>query len=327
MDDNGPNDNNPDDNGPDNNPDNNGPNTNNHYGNPREVPINRPKPITGDRTRVRTFQQQCQGYLQLNPGIFTTDDAKVAFVLSYLTDKEALKWKETYLSTITDEEGYFIYPSYKEFMKIFANYFKPLNETEEANNKMITMKQGRRTVEEYVADFRLLASMAEMPSITEADNRHLINYFRQGLHPAINKKIALSDNRPTTISEWAERAVQYDTNYRMTMAMYGGPGYGNPRTSNNYETPKTRDPNAMDIDAMSAEKRTSLMKQGLCFKCEGRGHLARDCKGKKKDNSHPPKRNMKDIHAMLTALTDEEKKELLGLQGGEKGKEKKDKDF
>ena len=53
------------------------------------------------------------------------------------------------------------------------------------------------------------------------------------------------------------------------------------------------------------------MKQGLCFKCEGRGHLARDCKGKKKDTS--PK-NINDIHAMLMALTDEEKKGLLGLQ-------------
>jgi hypothetical protein len=68
----------------------------------------------------------------------------------------------------------------------------------------------------------------------------------------------------------------------------------------------------MDIDTMTMEKRTFLMKQGLCFKCEGRGHLARDCKGKKKDTS--PKRNINDIHAMLLALTDEEKKGLLGMQ-------------
>ena len=54
------------------------------------------------------------------------------------------------------------------------------------------------------------------------------------------------------------------------------------------------------------------MKQGLCFKCEGRGHQARDCKGKKKDTSL--KKNINDIHAMLMALTDEEKKGLLGLQ-------------
>ena len=35
-------------------------------------------------------------------------------------------------------------------------------------------------------------------------------------------------------------------------------------------------------------------------------------RGKKKDTS--PKKNINDIHAMLMALTDEEKKGLLGLQ-------------
>ena len=55
------------------------------------------------------------------------------------------------------------------------------------------------------------------------------------------------------------------------------------------------------------------MKQGLCFKCEGWGHLAKDCKGKKKDNSSP-KKNINDIHAMLMQLTEDEKKGLLGMQ-------------
>ena len=68
----------------------------------------------------------------------------------------------------------------------------------------------------------------------------------------------------------------------------------------------------MDIDTMTMEKWTFLMKQGLCFKCEGQGHLARDCKGKKKDTS--PKKSINDIHAVLMALTDEEKKGLLGIQ-------------
>ena len=53
-----------------------------------------------------------------------------------------------------------------------------------------------------------------------------------------------------------------------------------------------KDPNAMDIDTMIMERQTYLMKQGLCFKCEGHGHLARDCKGKKRDTS--PKKNIND---------------------------------
>ena len=142
---------------------------------------------------------------------------------------------------------------------------------------------------------------------------HLINYFQQGLNPAIAKKIALSDSVPTTITKWADRAVQYDTSYRLTMAMLGKSTYGKSDADNwRASSSNRKDPNAMDIDTMTMEKRTYLMKQGLCFKCKGRGHLARDCKGKKKDTS--PKKNINDIHAMLMALTDEEKKGLLGLQ-------------
>ena len=195
----------------------------------------------------------------------------------------------------------FKYPTYKEFLETFNLYFKPINQTIEANNRLITLKQGKRTVEEYVAEFHLLVSMAQITSITNSDNIHLINYFRQGLNPAIAKKIGLSENVPNTIAEWVDRAVQYDTQYRLTMAMHG-------RTIINYKkstrSNDTKDPNAMDVDAMTTEKRESLMRQGLCFKCEGRGHLACNCKGKKRD-APPQKRNVKDIHAMLAALTAE----------------------
>ena len=134
------------------------------------------------------------------------------------------------------------------------------------------------------------------------------------MNPAIAKKIALSDNMPTTIAEWSDRAVQYDTNYRLTMAMLGKVAYRKSDGDNwRAGSLHQRDPNAMEIDAMTAEKRTFLMKQGLCFKCEGQGHLARDCKEKKKDTS-PPKKDIKDIHALLTALTAKERESYYLFQ-------------
>jgi Ty3 transposon capsid-like protein/Zinc knuckle len=287
----------------------------------KEIAINKPTPFTGDRTKIRGFIQECQGYLQLNKKIYTTDDSKIAFLLSFLTDKEALKWKETYLASITTDEWEFDYPTFKEFLNVFSGYFKPINQAQTANNRLATLKQGKRTVEEFVAEFRLLISLAGMTSETAADNIHLINYFQRALNPAIAKKIALSDNVPTTIAEWAEKAIQYDTNYRLTMAMFGKSAYANERSfggqlwrsSGNNQ----RDPNAMDIDAMTTEKREYLMKQGLCFKCEERGHLARDCKKKKKD-APPQKKNIKNIHALLSTLTKEEEEELVALRNTQK---------
>ena len=40
---------------------------------------------------------------------------------------------------------------------------------------------------------------------------------------------------------------------------------------------KERDPNAMDVDAMTIDKQTHLMKEGRCFKCKKTGHWANDC--------------------------------------------------
>ena len=38
-----------------------------------------------------------------------------------------------------------------------------------------------------------------------------------------------------------------------------------------------KDPNAMDIDAMSIEEQNELMKKGACFRCKKTGHLSKDC--------------------------------------------------
>ena len=108
---------------------------------------------------------------------------------------------------------------------------------------------------------------------------------------------------------------------------------------------KERDPDAMDIDRLSPEKRTFLMKKGACFICEEPGHLAKDHdehkkKEKKKtstrrteaESSKTPskpsakKRDINKIHALLQALTAEETKELLALQPSGQGTKEKEKE-
>ena len=200
----------------------------------------------------------------------------------------------------------------------FTGYFQPLNQIDSALAQLATLKQGKNSVEKYIADFRLLISLAGMTTDTHSDNLHLITHFRRGLHPAIAKTIAHSESVPRTITGWAEKAITFDTNYRLDMAMTGKGSFDAPVNygrGNSNNGSGRRDPNAMDVDAMTTEKRTALMKKGLCFKCEQKGHLAKDCPGKKKNN-------VKDIHALLTALSEEEKKELLALQG-----KNKDEDF
>ena len=175
--------------------------------------------------RVHSFIQECKVYLAINKKVYATDEAKVAFVLSFMTEKEALRWKETYLMSITDTAGDIVFPTIKVFWDLIEADFRPTDCVQDATDKLSIIKQVNRPVEDLVTEFRLLASpsQAGMTDITVPDNLHLIQLFRNALHPNLAKKILFSENVPKTFKEWVDRAIKYDTNYRMAMAIIGKP--------------------------------------------------------------------------------------------------------
>ena len=77
---------------------------------------------------------------------------------------------------------------------------------------------------------------------------------------------------------------------------------------------KERDPNAMDVDRLTIEERTKLMKEGRCFKCKKQGHLSRDCPGEKTVEEPKKKWDGKSaaahIRALIAGMSQEEKDKL-----------------
>ena len=101
-----------------------------------------------------------------------------------------------------------------------------------------------------------------------------------------------------------------------------------------------KDPNTMDIDAMTTKQRDEAMKKGLCFGCGKQGHLSKDCLTKKRPttSSTPPsyastwaptptnnqkkKMSRKELYAhiqSLTAIMDEGEKEKFYNKAKEEG--------
>ena len=114
----------------------------------------------------------------------------------------------------------------------------------------------------------------------------IINMFRETLPVNLQRKVMLLDVPPTKLEDWYKLASWVDNCYKKTQKMLGKiPAKSNSAAATN--EPKKRwnftkkDPNAMDIDAMTTEQRAEAMKKGLCFGCGKRGHLNRDCPDKK----------------------------------------------
>ena len=313
---------------------------------PKEININKPTPFDGNRKKVESFVQECKVYLHINKAIYNTDEAKIAFILSFMSEKEALKWKLTFLRSITNREGDLVFPTIKVFMEQIADYFTPTQQKQEAVHQLALLKQGKKTAEEVITEFRLLVAHAGYAVETPSDHLHLIEKLQSVLNPLLVKKIMLLDTPPDTINDWVKKAIAIDGQYRMTMDVLNRKANeGRNRNddkpdkskwSNYFDKKKRReekDPDAMDVDAMTTEKRNALMKKGACFICEETGHLAREHKeymekkkGKTRGNNPPSsqRKTIKEIHALLQALSPKETKELLALQTARQEKEEKE---
>ena len=190
-------------------------------GNTKELGLNRPTSFTGDRQKVNTFLQECNLYLLMNRDIYTTDEAKIVFILSYMTDKEALQWKEQYLTSITDNNGNMMLPRYGAFITLLKKAFKPADKTGEAMNKLCMIKQGNQLAEELVTEFRLLAEQANLEQTSSSDHLHLIGLFCDTLNPPLAKRIMNADKVPTTITKQKSYPVQ--------LKLPNGSGHNEPR--------------------------------------------------------------------------------------------------
>jgi hypothetical protein len=182
----------------------------------KEYSMNKPMPFTGDWTNIRWFLQDCLGYLDINQSIYNTDQLKIGFILSYMNDGEAANWKEYYLDTLEDPNtGMPNFPTLVTFLADVQKAFWAADRVQDAVNRLETLRQGKETAEELNTEFLKIVGQAGMDRKTPSDHLHLIRYYRKTLEPRLSRRILFSDNVPKIIDGWMEKAIQFNTNWRM----------------------------------------------------------------------------------------------------------------
>ncbi|ROJ30503.1 Retrotransposon-like protein 1 [Anabarilius grahami] len=154
-------------------------------------PMAKPAPYSGSAEDCSGFLLQCELVLEMQPHIYSTDTAKIAFIISQLQGK-ALQWADS----LWTQKGSIV-KSYPAFVSHFREVFgKPLADSS-IGEKLYNLKQGNRNVNDYALQFRTLAASSGW------NEQALITTFCQGLEPNVRLHLAAYED-----SEGLERFIQ-----------------------------------------------------------------------------------------------------------------------
>src|SRR5271168_4125932 len=253
---------------------------------------------------------------------------------SSLCCRTARAWKEAFVQDVINSPGNH-FRSLKQFTVDLKKAFEASDSEGDARAKLRQLKQGKDLVDDYVAQFRILAGKAKM-----TDDKALAEYFMEGINTGILQKIFSQEKLPTTITEWYEQTSRHDSHYRRVREILERRRGSSSTTTNQKRTfiPKyvprytnpTRDPNAMEIDQitntidrLSDEERERHVRENRYFKCHKIGHISRNCRSGQNNKAKPSeerslvkydgKRTVNTTRAMIRNL-------VAGMEKEEKDK-------
>ena len=201
--------------------------------------------------------------------------------------------------------------TYKKFIKSLKKLFSPYDAPGDALDAMKHLRMGEGNFDKHLAKFKLLVSQSGLD-----ESPVIVDLFRETLPVGLQQPILLSENPPTTLQGWYNKASTFHGNWRRTQRMLGR-GKANEQKKDmpkrTFTFPKReRNPDAMDIDQLTTEERTQLMKEGKCSKCQKQGHLSKDCPPRGTETPKPWTGKLAAMHiwSIISGMTQEEKDNL-----------------
>lgn len=271
---------------------------------------NKPQPFTGDKNHTRRFRLAFELYVRQNATRYSDEGKTIVLFLSFMQGDTAGAWAELVMEKILDDEEALVrdpthvstYTTLKNVTDAFDKRFEYTDKKVEAQAAFENLRQGSRTVEQYITEFEILAPK------TKYDDEAQMYFFKKGLrtnilddvyriHPpasdlATYKSYARSldlqaRGRESEKKRWGQpQGTRFQSFFRTSQTTERTQNTPSQRTfapannSNNQVVP-------MDVDAvrrtpLTAEEKKRLAETGGCFYCRkpAAGHVARYCPAK-----------------------------------------------
>jgi hypothetical protein len=226
-----------------------------------------PEKYDGKRPQFRQFINSVKLQFSVSPDRFPNDAVKTGFVASLLRGP-ALDWITPYL-----EQQDSMLSSWTEFESKFKAMFDDPHRAKTAVAKLTQLRQGRRPVVAYAAEFRRVIMDADF------DNNAQAYWFRIGLADSILDELTHTATE-TDLDKLIAQCVLIDTRLREREVERSRRPMMQPQSrSNNGPVPMVLDSATTPTHhgPLSPEERKRRLENDLCLYCGRAGHRKADC--------------------------------------------------
>jgi len=250
----------------------------------QDFPITDPEPFHGEVEKCRGFLFQCNKVFRQRPVSFAADVTRINYVLSLLRGK-ALTWAEA-LSSSVDYDNL----RFECFSERFSAVFDHPNYSGSAENQLLGLQQGNRSVAEYSIEFHTLAAEARW------DEAALKAVFLRGLKDQLRDELAARDV-PADLQDLISLVSRLDCRLRERRAertqrnppvSHSKPSFSTYPVPSVFKSPSVFSPpsgrtssheEAMQLGRarLSPEERQRRACAGQCMYCGNAGHVIANC--------------------------------------------------
>jgi Ty3 transposon capsid-like protein/Zinc knuckle len=230
--------------------------------------------FTGKPEDLENLLREAEIRFSVQDAIYDNPTKKAYYVLSLFKSGDAKLWKEQYVQQRQDRtlcEG----NDYAQFVRTLKENFKDVGSADDALLKLQSVEQGKRTVDQYNTQFRILIQKG---GLDQQDNAKILcQMYAKGLKQNIVQQIIMN-GPPETLSEWMIKASTIDSyarranNFFATAVKAPQKKQWKPRP---YISRDQGEP--MEIDRLAPREETRRKENQLCFKCGKPGHFSKEC--------------------------------------------------